>query len=93
MINLPITVLLTVNSDKTEYELSVDSDDIELGLSVETAVVTGVPDYDGEYVFTPTQNTQIIPINGKLATDDITINPIPSNYGLITWNGSTLTVS
>ena len=26
-------------------------------------------------------------------TDDVTIKPIPQNYGLITWNGSFLTVS
>ena len=94
MINLPIVVQLSVASDLTEYELSVESDDIELSLSVDTAVVAAqVPVYEGEYEFTPTQSTQIIPVNGKLATDNITINPIPSNYGLITWNGSTLTVS
>jgi hypothetical protein len=29
----------------------------------------------------------------KVVTRNIVINPIPSNYGLITWNGSTLTVS
>lgn len=49
--------------------------------------------YRGEYEFTPTQQEQIIPIEGLKATEDIIINPIPSNYGLITWNGSTLTVS
>lgn len=49
--------------------------------------------YTGAYSFTPTQSTQTIPINGKTATADITINPIPSNYGLITWDGSTLMVS
>ena len=49
--------------------------------------------YDGSYEFTPTQSTQTIPISGLTARADITINPIPSNYGLITWNGSVLTVS
>ena len=29
----------------------------------------------------------------KKATADIIINPIPRNYGLVTWNGSVLTVS
>ena len=52
-----------------------------------------VPTYSGSYEVTPTQQTQTIPINGLVATQDITVNPIPSNYGLITWNGSTLTVS
>lgn len=49
--------------------------------------------YEGSYVFTPSANTQTIDIAGKQARENITINPIPSNYGLITWNGATLTVS
>lgn len=49
--------------------------------------------YDGPYEFTPTEETQIVEIESRMATQDITINPIPSNYGLITWNGVTLTVS
>lgn len=49
--------------------------------------------YEGAYEFTPSDAAQIIPIGGMVATQDITINPIPSNYGLITWNGATLTVS
>ena len=49
--------------------------------------------YDGPYEFTPTQETQTIEIEQKMATADIIINPIPSQYGLVTWNGSYLTVS
>ena len=48
---------------------------------------------DGAYEWTPTQSTQTIGIADKKALNNITINPIPQNYGLITWNGSTLTVS
>lgn len=49
--------------------------------------------YQGPYEFTPSSEVQTVNIADKLATEDITINPIPSNYGLITWSGSTLTVS
>lgn len=49
--------------------------------------------YDGDYEFTPTDEPQTIAIENKRATQNITINPIPSNYGLITWDGATLTVS
>lgn len=49
--------------------------------------------YTGEYTLTPTEETQTIPTNGMYMDDNITINPIPSNYGLITWNGSVITVS
>lgn len=49
--------------------------------------------YGGSYEFTPTDTTQTILINGMTARENIIINPIPSNYGLVTWNGSTLTIS
>lgn len=48
--------------------------------------------YDGPYEFTPTQQEQTIPIQGKMATSNITINPIPPNYGRISWDGRRLTV-
>lgn len=49
--------------------------------------------YKGDYVYTPTEKAQTVRISHMLASRDIVINPIPSNYGRITWNGSTLTVS
>ena len=49
--------------------------------------------YDGPYEFTPSQHQQRAPTKEKLMRDDIIINPIPQNYGLITWDGSVLTVS
>lgn len=61
--------------------------------SLSKPTVTPVEEYDGAYEFTPTQAMQTIEIENLKATQNITINPIPSNYGLITWNGSTLTVS
>ena len=51
------------------------------------------PAYHGQYTVTPTAETQVLEAKGKYMTDDVTINPIPSNYGLITWDGSTITVS
>jgi len=52
-----------------------------------------VPQYEGAYEFTPTQETQTVPTAQRVLLENIIINPIPSNYGLITWNGSVLTVS
>lgn len=63
-------------------------------VSLSGDIKTGAPPaYAGEYEITPTEQTQIIPIEGKTAKQDIVVNPIPSNYGLITWDGNTLTVS
>ena len=52
-----------------------------------------VPVYPGPTEFTPSAEKQTIGVSGYRLKENITINPIPSNYGLITWDGSTLTVS
>lgn len=61
----------------------------------EVDVVTGISDrpaYTGPVQVTPTAEAQILPTASRTVLSDIIINPIPSNYGLITWNGATLTV-
>lgn len=76
--------------------------DGELSLNIpidgEVGTVTKVvehdsPTYTGETVITPSTAEQVLNTADKVVTRNIVINPIPSNYGLITWNGSTLTVS
>lgn len=49
--------------------------------------------YTGPTVFTPTNEVQRIATKDLAMPDDVTINAIPDNYGLISWDGSTLTVS
>lgn len=51
------------------------------------------PEYTGTYEVTPSSETQTLTVDHLYMVHDITINPIPSNYGLITWNGSAITVS
>ena len=51
------------------------------------------PAYTGPYEVTPSLQEQTLDTDAFYMNGNITINPIPSNYGLITWNGSTLTVS
>lgn len=48
--------------------------------------------YTGSYEITPTDETQTIPTANLLAAQDFVINPIPSDYGHISWNGSVITV-
>lgn len=54
---------------------------------------TSGDEYGGPFEVTPTSFEQTLNTADKIVRQNITINPIPSNYGLITWNGSTLTVS
>ena len=59
-----------------------------------TKVTEGdLPYYTGATEVTPSQETQTLLTAETIVLENIVINPIPSNYGLITWNGSTLTVS
>ena len=49
--------------------------------------------YTGEYTVVPSQETQVLHTNGLRMLNDVTIAPIPSNYGLVTWNGYSLRIS
>lgn len=49
--------------------------------------------YAGAYEVTPTDTAVVLNTADLMMMDNVTINRIPSNYGRIAWNGSTLTVS
>lgn len=86
-----ITVPMEVSVSNVSYDMEVDvNQPIEMGIDFE--VVMAMP-FEGEYEYTPSEQTQTIEISGKKAIENIVINPIPNNYGLITWDGTTLTVS
>ena len=74
-----------------ELSLNIPMDG-EVG-TVMKVVEHDLPTYTGETVITPSTTEQVLATAEKVVTRNIVINPIPSNYGLITWNGSTLTVS
>ena len=78
--------------DPSEINLHVITDQ-PVGLQALGEMIGKIPIFDGPYEYTPADSSQTIAIGGKRAVGDITINPIPSNYGKITWNGSILTVS
>ena len=86
-----IEITLSVDST-TEAALCID-DDVGLALDIGDTFIDGGRPYDGPYEVTPTQHTQTLATIGRKMADNVTINPIPSNYGLITWNGSVITVS
>ena len=61
-------------------------------VDVVSGVSGGIP-YGGAYEVTPSSQPQMLPTASRVLARDIVVNPIPSNYGLVTWDGSTLTVS
>lgn len=78
-----IAVNMTVAADTVEIPAAIGA----------TYVMSSSPAFEGPYEYTPTADTQTINIEGYRAIEPIIINPIPSNYGLIQWNGSVLSVS
>lgn len=57
-------------------------------------VTSILPDpYDGEYEITPSQEQQVLETANKSMARNVVINPIPSNYGLVEWNGTVLMIS
>lgn len=51
------------------------------------------PIYGGPFTVQPTNQAQTLNTGGTLLNEDITVEAIPQNYGLITYNGGIITVS
>lgn len=88
--------ILLDSDTPSDYDLDILEDEsLNYVLDSGVAIVNYIEGeiYDGPTTITPSQDTQILQTNGFVLTKDITVAAIPSNYGLITWNGSVLTVS
>ena len=90
------TCCCCLDLELAEDALALDVGDaaLEWGSDEYVRVVNADADeYEGPYEATPAATAQTFATTGKLMVREFTVNPIPSNWGLITWNGSTLTVS
>lgn len=73
--------------------LALDHDEslsIALG---DTYIDGGAAEYDGPYEVTPSSEPQVLQTQFLKMAHDVIVNPIPSNYGRVEWNGVALTVS
>ena len=87
MINV-IDVYLDADLSYQEYDVEASLDEVyEIAGCIEGET------YSGATTIIPSKDVQILNTNGCIMTKDIVVKSIPSNYGLITWNGSVLTVS
>ncbi len=73
-------------------EIKVPGASLSPGLPVVRESVA-YPPYDGPTEVTPSQEAQVLATTNKRVLSDITVNPIPSNYGLVTYNGAIITIS
>lgn len=51
----------------------------------------GIP-YEGSYEVTPSEDTQTLPTAMRSLARDVVVNPIPSNYGRIAYDGTAIMV-
>ena len=74
----------------------IDGGEITLASTVSDGVQTFMPllpdAYSGETTVTPSEDTQTLLTSGLMVANNLTVNPIPSNYGRILWDGSIITV-
>ena len=90
MITIPMQA--AVDQETIPMTISASAVTLEASIGAEYAMVSA-DTYEGDYEFTPSDEEHTIVTTNKLLLDNIIINPIPSNYGKIEWNGSYLTVS
>ena len=90
MIAIPMKV--SVSQVNLPVQVAVSDVELPIGVAASYQMVEGET-YEGPYEFTPTQETQTVQTADKVLLENIVINPIPQNYGLITWNGAVITVS
>ncbi len=83
--DVPLVIDLEVESDVLEFDLEVDQ-------TIFVNYITA-DNYTGATTVVPSPAQQVLETADKHLVTDIIVEPIPSNYGLITWNGSVLTVS
>ena len=96
MIELPIYVEISLDNSKTEFLFDIEQDNHELTLQCDTVIEAtskNIPKYEGDYEITPADEAIIMETKDLMMLDNVTINPIPSNYGKIGWNGAYLTVT
>lgn len=89
-----ITVRMGVATTDAAVPMRVTggTEGIEMSVAAAYSAIEGEP-YEGSYTFTPSAEEQRARTRGKVLYDDIVIEPIPQNYGLITYNGRIITVS
>lgn len=89
-----IAIPMQVSVSRVNIPVGVSVSDVLIPATIGAAYqMVDADTYTGPYEATPTQSEQVFQTNGKVLIENFTVNPIPSNYGLITWDGSVLTVS
>lgn len=89
-----ITVRMTVSTtNEIPMRVSGGGVDIDAQIGATYVMAHAGNTYEGLKTVTPNAHRQVLPTEGCYMTEDIYVEPIPKNYGLITYDGSCITVS
>ena len=83
---------VTIQPQKVSISINPNNMGINVSSPVAREILDTLP-YEGEYIINPNTETQILLTKNLRMINNLVINPIPSNYGLVTWNGSFLVIS
>ena len=85
---------MNVTIQPQKIKISINQEHMGIGIKNQIArEIIDLDPYEGEYIVTPTSETQVLFTKNFRMENNVVINPIPNNYGLITWNGSFLMIS
>ena len=57
-----------------------------------SGILTGGTPYPGPYEVTPGEDEQVLDTEQKTLSGNLVVKPIPSNYGRIEWDGTSILV-
>ena len=86
-------VLEIAAEDGIEFSVADNQDTAVLELGNPLIIRDPDPPYEGPYTVTPSASQQTLVTRGYAMTGNVVIEPIPQNYGLVTYNGSIITIS
>lgn len=89
----PLVLVIGDGDGPAEFLIDDDNDPLPFEVDGTVVVSEGFPVYGGPVAVVPGPEMQILDTQYMTVMDKITVEPIPRNYGLITYNGRTITVS
>ena len=89
----PLVLVIGDGDGPAEFLIDDDNDPLPFEVDGTVVVSEGFPVYGGPVTVVPGPETQVLETQYMTVMDRITVAPIPKNYGLITYNGRTITVS
>lgn len=88
---LETVVPMEVGSSDQVFEFDLGTQEIDMEVATVINTMAG-EHYEGATEVTPSEETQVLSTGGLIVDENISVLPIPSNYGRIAWNGSVLMV-